>query len=78
MIFFVKHASFKEVDKTKLEKLREDETSPLLNIYEKAQVFINESGLYSLILNSKKEEAKAFKGGLQVKCCHRSDGQDYM
>ena len=63
-----------EEDKTKLEKLREDEMSPLLNMYEKAQVFINESGLYSLILKSKKEEAK----GLQVKCCHRSDGQENM
>ena len=32
-----------------------------LNANEKAQIFINESGLYSLILKSKKEEAKMFK-----------------
>ena len=48
-------------DKQKLENLRVVETTPLLNTYEKAQIFINESGLYSLILKSKKEEAKAFK-----------------
>ena len=35
--------------------------SSRLNIYERAQVYINESGLYSLILKSKKEEAKTVK-----------------
>ena len=48
-------------DKQKLENLRVVEATPLLNTYEKAQIFINESGLYSLILKSKKEEAKMFK-----------------
>ena len=60
----VKQAIRKHVDdddKQKLENLRVVETTPLLNIYEKAQIFINESGLYSLILKSKKEEAKMFK-----------------
>ena len=61
-------------DKSNLEDSRVLESSTPLNAYEKAQVFINESGLYSLILKSKKEEAK----GLQVKCCHRSDGQENM
>ena len=73
----MKQAIPKHVDddnKQKLENLRVVETTPLLNTCEKAQVFINESGLYSLILKSKKEEAK----GLQVKCCHRSDGQENM
>ena len=42
-----------EDDKQKLENLRVVETTPLLNTYEKAQIFINESGLYSLILKSK-------------------------
>ena len=50
-----------EEDKQKLENLRGGEMSPLLNTYEKAQVFIIESGLYSLILKSKKEEAETFK-----------------
>ena len=50
-----------EEDKQQLENLRGDEMSPLLNSHEKAQVYITESGLYSLILKSKKEEAKAFK-----------------
>ena len=49
-----------EEDKQKLENLRGDISSPLLNTYEEAQVFINESGLYSLILKSKKEDAKMF------------------
>ena len=48
-------------DKSNLEDLRLLESSTPLNAYEKAQVFINESGLYSLILKSKKEEAKTFK-----------------
>ena len=48
-------------DKSNLEDLRLLEISSPLNAYEKAQIFINESGLYSLILKSKKEEAKMFK-----------------
>ena len=50
-----------EEDKQTLENLRRGEMAPLLNNYEKAQVFINESGLYSLILKSKKEGAQIFK-----------------
>ena len=55
----VKQAIRKHVDdddKQKLENLRVVETTPLLNTYEKAQLYITESGLYSLILKSKKEE----------------------
>ena len=48
-------------DKSNLEDLRLLQSSTPLNAYEKAQVFINESGLYSLILKSKKQEAKTFK-----------------
>ena len=50
-----------EEDKQKLEDLGGTEMDPPLNAYENAQIFINESGLYSLILKSKKEEAKMFK-----------------
>ena len=48
-------------DRQKLEILRAFKTNTLLNCNEKEQIFINESGLYSLILMSKKDEAKAFK-----------------
>ena len=48
-------------DKSNLEDLRVLESSTLLNAYEKAQVFINESGLYKLIFGSKKQEAQIFK-----------------
>ena len=50
-----------EEDKQKLEDLGGTEMVLPLNANEKAQIFINESGLYSLILKSKKEEAKIFK-----------------
>jgi prophage antirepressor-like protein len=44
---------------------REDKTSYLIQVsgsnYKSKAVFINESGLYSLILSSKLEQAKAFK-----------------
>ena len=48
-------------DKEKLENLRGSVLDPLSNPNERAQIFISESGLYSLIFSSKKEEAKAFK-----------------
>ena len=48
-------------DKEKLENLRGVETTPLSNPNERAQIFISESGLYSLIMSSKKAEAKVFK-----------------
>jgi prophage antirepressor-like protein len=47
-------------DKVTLENLRGIEPATL-NQYEKAQVFISESGFYSLILSSKMPIAKAFK-----------------
>ncbi len=48
-------------DKVKLENLRGGETAGLKNRNERSQIFISESGLYSLILTSKKPEAKEFK-----------------
>jgi prophage antirepressor-like protein len=47
-------------DKHKLEELWNLYDRPL-NCNEKNTIYINESGLYSLILRSKKEEAKEFK-----------------
>ena len=41
-------------------KIRGDKTSPL-DHNEKETIYINESGLYSLIMRSKKPEAKVFK-----------------
>jgi prophage antirepressor-like protein/transposase-like protein/predicted GIY-YIG superfamily endonuclease len=46
-------SSFQLVESKKLEKYLENE--------HKQTIFINESGLYSLIMSSKKEEAKSFK-----------------
>jgi prophage antirepressor-like protein len=48
-------------DKVKLDNLRGGKTPPLKNRNEGSQIFISESGLYSLILTSKKPEAKEFK-----------------
>ena len=48
-------------DKVKLENLGGVETTTLKNRNERSQIFISESGLYSLILTSKKPEAKDFK-----------------
>ena len=48
-------------DKMRLENLRGGETARLKNRNERSQIFISESGLYSLILTSKKPEAKLFK-----------------
>lgn len=47
-------------DKVKLENLRGIDPTAI-NQYERAQVFITESGLYSLVLGSRKPEARAFK-----------------
>jgi len=49
-----------EDDKKILENLRSSIGRPLMG-NEKNTIYINESGLYSLILSSKKEEAKKFK-----------------
>lgn len=48
-------------DKCKLEQLYEGSINPALTSNEKNSIYINESGLYSLILRSNKEEAKDFK-----------------
>ena len=48
-------------DKVKLENLGGSGLDPLSNPNERAQIFISESGLYSLIMSSKKPEAKLFK-----------------
>jgi prophage antirepressor-like protein len=48
-------------DKVKLENLWGSKTDTLKNHNERSQIFISESGLYSLILTSKKPEAKLFK-----------------
>lgn len=32
--------------------------------------FINEDGLYDVILDSRKPQAKSFRNGLPKKCCH--------
>ena len=50
-----------EEDKATLADLMSLDSRLLLCTYEKAQIFISESGLYSLILKSKKQEAKMFK-----------------
>jgi prophage antirepressor-like protein len=50
-----------EEDRLKLEDLRVLETSTPLECNEGAQVFINESGVYSLIMRSKKAEARLFQ-----------------
>ena len=47
-------------DKVKLENLRGIDPTAI-NQYERAQVFISESGLYSLVLGSSKPEARAFR-----------------
>jgi len=47
-------------DKQKLEKLVKESES-LTGYHAKISVYINESGLYALILNSHKPEAKQFK-----------------
>merc|ERR1711916_413966 len=49
-----------EEDKEVLEKIRPSKLEGLSH-NEKTSLYINESGLYSLILSSKKEEAKKFK-----------------
>ena len=48
-------------DKEKLGCFKGTEMVPLLKHNEMLSIFISESGLYSLITNSKKPEAKAFK-----------------
>ena len=48
-------------DKEKLENLWVHVSKPELDHREAAQIFISESGMYSLILSSKKPEAKIFK-----------------
>ena len=48
-------------DKVKLENLGGVETTTLKNRNERSQIFISESGLYSLILTSKKPGAREFK-----------------
>jgi prophage antirepressor-like protein len=48
-------------DKVKLENLGVVSTTTPMNHNDRAQIFISESGLYSLILSSKKPEARAFK-----------------
>ena len=48
-------------DKEKLQNLGLLETSTPQNSNDGIQIFINESGLYTLIMTSKKPEAKAFK-----------------
>jgi len=47
-------------DRLRLENLRVNESSPL-SYNEKNTIYVNESGLYSLILRSNKPEAKIFK-----------------
>jgi prophage antirepressor-like protein len=47
-------------DKIKLNDMRGNDSLPL-TFNEKQTIYINESGLYSLILGSKKEEAKQFQ-----------------
>ena len=51
-------------------KCRGRETRPLNSNTDNA-VYINESGLYSLILKSKTKTAKELKNGLPVKYCHQ-------
>ena len=50
-----------EEDRLKLEDLMVLKTSTTLEYHEGAQVFINESGVYSLIMRSKKAEARLFQ-----------------
>ena len=50
-----------EDDKRKLEELQGRNETLLLDSNEKNTIFLNEPGLYSLILRSKKPEAKTFK-----------------
>lgn len=62
---------YKDTDQSLRKNIDKDDKEILENIipvsqtgmknYEKNTIFINESGLYSLILSSKKEEAKLFK-----------------
>ena len=55
-----------EDDKIKLNKITGSQNTTPLNS-QPHSVFINESGIYSLILRSKLDEAKLFKNGLQRK-----------
>ena len=48
-------------DKLSHEDLRGADSAPQLNQHERAQSFINESGLYSLIMRSKLREARDFQ-----------------
>ena len=47
-------------DRTKLGELEPQLSDSCLDPYQKQYVYINESGLYSLVLRSDKPEAKAF------------------
>ena len=52
-----------EDDKKKLEELHGGNETLRLDSNEKNTIFINESGLYSLIMRSKKPEANLFRSG---------------